>query len=179
MDSIWWSERERERERESYGYTTRMVICYGYTTRMVISRRAPTDQARNFCIVTREHSLLLSAEHGDFSFPGLTCHLETVSLPPALLTKTPNRTTRVHQLSCWSYCIMLYIQSFYHYTSYQQPHSGIFPLEGRLCNFGGTHKIHKHFLTESTGSTWVGKEQRIKVETVHTRLFWWTLIIWK
>ena len=36
----------------------------------------------------------------------------------------------------------------------------IFPREGRLWNFGGTHKIHKRFLTESTGSTWVGKEQR-------------------
>jgi len=51
--------------------------------------------------------------------------------------------------------------------------------EGRLWNFGGTHKIHKSFLTESTGSTWVGKEQRDNVESVHTHLFWWTLIIWK
>ena len=60
------------------------------------------------------------------------------------------------------------------------PHAAIiFPLEGRLWNFGGTHKIHKSFLTESTGSTWVGKEQRDNVESVHTHLFWWTLIIWK
>ena len=37
------------------------------------------------------------------------------------------------------------------------PHTAIiFPLEGRLWNFGGTHKIHKRFLTESTGSTWDG-----------------------
>jgi len=47
----------------------------------------------------------------------------------------------------------------------------IFPSEGRLWNFGGTHKIHKRFLTESTGSTWIGKEQRDNVETVHTHLF--------
>mmetsp|Transcript_89270 Transcript_89270/g.130570 ORF Transcript_89270/g.130570 Transcript_89270/m.130570 type:complete len:82 (-) Transcript_89270:51-296(-) len=47
----------------------------------------------------------------------------------------------------------------------------IFPHEGRLWNFGGAHKIHKRFLTESTGSTWVGKEQRDNVETVHTHLF--------
>jgi len=47
----------------------------------------------------------------------------------------------------------------------------IFPRESRLCNFGGTHKIHKLFLTEITGSTWVGKEQRDNVETVHTHLF--------
>jgi len=47
----------------------------------------------------------------------------------------------------------------------------IFPREGRLWNFGGTHKIHKRFLTESTGSTWFGKEQRDNVETVHTHLF--------
>jgi len=47
----------------------------------------------------------------------------------------------------------------------------IFPREGRLWNFGGTHKIHKRFLTESTGSTWVGKEQRDNVETAHTHLF--------
>ena len=47
----------------------------------------------------------------------------------------------------------------------------IFPREGRLWNFGGTHKIHKRFLTESTGSTWVGKEQRDNVETVLTHLF--------
>ena len=47
----------------------------------------------------------------------------------------------------------------------------IFPREGRLWNFGGTHKIHKRFLTEGTGSTWVGKEERDNVETVHTYLF--------
>ena len=70
----------------------------------------------------------------------------------------------------------------------------IFPREGRLWNFGGTPKIHKRFLTnnistrrevvefrwdtdrclthirdaahsESTGSTWVGKEERDNVET--------------
>jgi len=37
----------------------------------------------------------------------------------------------------------------------------------------GTHKIHKRFLnvTESTGSTWVGKEEKGNVETVHTHLF--------
>jgi len=29
--------------------------------------------------------------------------------------------------------------------------------QGKLWNFGGTHTIHKQFLTESTGSTWVGK----------------------
>jgi len=52
----------------------------------------------------------------------------------------------------------------------------VFPREGRLWNFRGTHKIHKHFLTEST---WAGKEERDNVETVHTHLFWWTLIIWK
>ena len=40
----------------------------------------------------------------------------------------------------------------------------IFPLERRLWNFVGTHKIHKRFLTESTGSTWVGKEERDNVE---------------
>jgi len=28
----------------------------------------------------------------------------------------------------------------------------IFPREGRLWNFGGTHKIHKRFLTKSTGT---------------------------
>jgi len=38
------------------------------------------------------------------------------------------------------------------------------PREGRLWNFGGTHQIHKRFLTESTGSTWVGKEERDSVE---------------
>jgi len=47
----------------------------------------------------------------------------------------------------------------------------IFSREGRLWNFGGTRKIHKRFLTENTGSTWVGKEQRDNVETVHTHLF--------
>ena len=47
----------------------------------------------------------------------------------------------------------------------------IFPREERLWNFGGTHKIHKRFLTESTGSTWVRKEERDNVETVHTHLF--------
>ena len=43
--------------------------------------------------------------------------------------------------------------------------SVIFPREGRLWNFGGTHKIRIRFLTKSTGSTWVGKEQRDNVET--------------
>jgi len=137
------------------------------------AHRAPTDQARKFCIVTREQSLLLSAEHGDFSFPRPTCQLETVSLPPALLTKTPNRTTRVHQLQLQ---LLLLLHNAIHtvlLSLYQLPatHSGIFPREGRLCNFGGTHKIHKRFLTESSGSTWVRKEQRINVETVHTHLF--------
>jgi len=47
----------------------------------------------------------------------------------------------------------------------------IFPREGRPWNFGGTHKIHRRFLTESTGSTWAGKEERDNVETVHTHLF--------
>jgi len=47
----------------------------------------------------------------------------------------------------------------------------IFPREGELWNLGGTHKIHKRFLTESTGSTWVGKKERENVETVHTHLF--------
>jgi len=47
----------------------------------------------------------------------------------------------------------------------------IFPRGGRLWNFSGTHKIHQRFLTESKGSTWVGKEQRDNVETVHTHLF--------
>ena len=50
------------------------------------------------------------------------------------------------------------------------PPEVIFPREGRLWNFYGTHKIHKRFLTESTGSTWVGQEQRDNVETVHTHL---------
>ena len=35
----------------------------------------------------------------------------------------------------------------------------MFQSEGRLWNFGGTHKIHKRFLTKSTGSTCVGKEE--------------------
>jgi len=47
----------------------------------------------------------------------------------------------------------------------------LFPRAGRLWNFGGTHKIHKRFLTESTGSTWVRKEERDNVETVYTHLF--------
>ena len=46
----------------------------------------------------------------------------------------------------------------------------LFPLESRLWNFGGIHKIHKSFVTKSTGSTWVGKEERDNVETVHTHL---------
>jgi hypothetical protein len=46
----------------------------------------------------------------------------------------------------------------------------IFPGEGRLWNFGRTHKIHKRFLTESTRITWVGKERRDNAETVHTHL---------
>jgi len=33
----------------------------------------------------------------------------------------------------------------------------IFPREGKLWNFGVTHKIHKRFLTERTGNTWDGK----------------------
>ena len=44
----------------------------------------------------------------------------------------------------------------------------IFPREGRLWNFGGTHKIHKHFLTESTGSTCVGKEEKQCGNSPHT-----------
>ena len=55
----------------------------------------------------------------------------------------------------------------------------MFQSEGKLWNFGGTHKIHKRFLTKSIGSTWVGKEERDNVETVHTHLFRWTLINWK
>jgi len=44
----------------------------------------------------------------------------------------------------------------------------IFPREGRLWNFGGTHKIHKRFLTKSTGSTCVGKEERQCGNRPHT-----------
>ena len=54
-----------------------------------------------------------------------------------------------------------------------------FSHEGRLWNFGVTHKIHKLFLTESTRSTWLGKEERDNAETVRTQLFWWTSTIWK
>ena len=56
-------------------------------------------------------------------------------------------------------------------SAHERQRKIIFPREGRLWNSCGTHKIHKRFLTESTGSTWVGKEQRDNVETVHTHLF--------
>jgi len=48
------------------------------------------------------------------------------------------------------------------------PKDVIFPREGRLWNFGGTHKIHKRFLTKSTGSTCVGKEERQYGNSPHT-----------
>jgi len=49
----------------------------------------------------------------------------------------------------------------------------IFPREGKLWNFGGTHETHKRFLTGSTGSTWVGKDSdgRDSVVRVHVNLF--------
>ena len=56
-------------------------------------------------------------------------------------------------------------------SAHERQRKTIFPREGRLWNSCGTHKIHKRFLTESTGSSWVGKEQRDNVETVHTHLF--------
>ena len=56
-------------------------------------------------------------------------------------------------------------------SAHKRQRKTIFQREGRLWNSCGTHKIHKRFLTESTGSTWVGKEQRDNVETVHTHLF--------
>jgi len=55
----------------------------------------------------------------------------------------------------------------------------IFRREGRLWNFGGTHKIHKRFLTRVLGVHGLKKEERENMGTVHTHLFWCTLIIWK
>ena len=56
-------------------------------------------------------------------------------------------------------------------SAHERQRKIIFPREGRLWNFCGTHRIHKRFLTKSTGSTWVGQEQRDNMEMVHTHLF--------
>ena len=48
--------------------------------------------------------------------------------------------------------------------SYRRSGDGIFPREGRLWNFGGTHKTHKRFVTESTGMG--GHEKESKTQEV-------------
>ena len=49
----------------------------------------------------------------------------------------------------------------------------VFPREGKLWNFGGTHETHEQFLTGSTGSTWVEKDSdgRDSVVRIHVNLF--------
>ena len=42
-------------------------------------------------------------------------------------------------------------------SAHERQRKSIFPREGRLWNFCGTHKVHKRFLAESTGSTCVRK----------------------
>ena len=85
-----------------------------------------------------------------------------------------------HELHCWEIARQWNCEQAWALVS-SNPRASLLAHthDGRLWNFGGTHKIHKRFLTESTGSTWVGKEQRDNMETVDTHLFRWTLIIGK
>jgi len=114
------------------------------------------------------------AEHSERYPTTATCHVLAKQCTAAHcnVLKRPATHTAMHcntlQHACATPCVRV-----------SQWCRIIFPRGGRLWNFGGTHKIHKRFLTKSTGSTWLGKEERDNVKTVHTHLFWWTLIIWK